>query len=97
MIVLILSLIDMLAGILILHPFLPTTFLFYLAFFCLIKGILSLPSILQADFLIFLFGLIDVLAAISLFLTFFNIQSLKLIGWLILGKGVYSFFTSLRL
>ena len=95
MILAILGLIDVLAGLLIIFP-LASPFLLYLAIFCLIKGIISFPSLSEGDIFIFILGLIDLLASFSLILTYFNFPTLKIVGFLMIGKGIYSFIAGIK-
>ncbi|GEM_PF-5363684 len=94
MIVSILGLIDIIAGILIIFPS-SSMIAFYIAIFCLIKGIISVPSLLEGEILIFLLGLIDILSFFSLILTPFGIQILKIVGYLMVLKGIYSVLTGM--
>lgn len=95
MILAVLGLIDIIAGVSIIFPS-TSPFLLYFAIFCLIKGVISIPSLLEGEIFIFILGLIDIAAFFSLTLAYLNFSFLKIVGLLMILKGIYSFITGIK-
>jgi len=89
MFVLILSLLDLIAGGLLLLNL--NYYVNYVAAFMLLKGLFSIISSFGMGYWFDWMGFIDIITSISLFLFSFGLPAsiFKTIAWLIVAKGVY--------